>query len=171
MSWTKERSRIARLHQSSQPDHAAIAEARRNMRAEYLAEYVRKYVAAAPPLTAARPRRRRPPRSDRGRGMTAGPERSSEPAVASMPTDSASVAPTADTTTAPADVPPRAPTLAGRWVRARTVYEVRTRFLVDGETETRLFRREGAALGYAGRLRAQGYPVAISCGTISWSPR
>ncbi len=103
--------------------------------------------------------------------MTTGPEHSPEPAVESIATDPASVTPTADTTIPVADVPLRAPTLDGRWVRARTVYEVRTRFLVDGETETWLFRREGAALGYAARLRAQGFPVAISRGTITWQRR
>lgn len=100
-----------------------------------------------------------------------GPEVSPEPAVESIATDPASVALTTDETLPLADVPVRVPTLEGRWVRARTVLEVRTRFLADGESETRLFRREGAALGYAARLRAQGYPVAISRGTITWDRR
>ncbi len=103
--------------------------------------------------------------------MTAGPEVTPEPAVESIATDPASVALTTDEAVPPADVPVRVPTLEGRWVRARGVLEVRTRFLVDGETETRLFRREGAALGYAARLRAQGFPVAISRGTITWDRR
>jgi len=103
--------------------------------------------------------------------MTTGPEQSPEPAVESIATDSVSVSPADDITLPVADVPERRPTLEGRWVRARTVFEVRTRFLVDGETETRLFRREGAALGYAARLRAQGYPVAVSVGTITWQRR
>jgi len=103
--------------------------------------------------------------------MTAGPEVSPEPVVESIATDPASVAPDADITLPVADVPSRVPTLEGRWVRARTVLEVRTRFLADGETETRLFRREGAALGYAARLRHQGYPVAISRGTITWESK
>lgn len=102
--------------------------------------------------------------------MTAGPEHSPEPAAESIATDPASVAPTADIPSA--DVPNRStPTLDGRWVRARSVWEVRTRLLVDGETETRLFRREGAAMGYAARLRAQGYPVAVSRGVITWDAR
>jgi len=103
--------------------------------------------------------------------MTAGPEVTPEPAAESIATDPASVALTTDETLPLADVPVRVPTLEGRQVRARGVLEVRTRFLADGETETRLFRREGAALGYAARLRAQGYPVAISRGTITWDRR
>lgn len=103
--------------------------------------------------------------------MTAGPEFTPEPAVESIATDPASVALTTDETLPLADVPVRVPTLEGRWVRARTVLEVRTKFLVDGETETHLFRREAAALGYAARLRAQGYPVAISRGTVTWETR
>lgn len=103
--------------------------------------------------------------------MTTGPEFTPEPAVESVPTDPISVTPSADETLPLADVPVRVPTLEGRWVRARALLEVRTRFLVDGETETRLFRREGAALGYAARLRAQGFPVAISRGTVTWDAR
>lgn len=103
--------------------------------------------------------------------MTAGPEFTPEPAVESIATDSVSVSPADDITLPVADVPERRPTLEGRWVRARTVFEVRTKLTPDGETETWLYRREGAALGYAARLRAQGYPVAISRGTITWDRR
>ncbi len=103
--------------------------------------------------------------------MTAGPEVTPEPAAESIATDPTSVAPDAANTLPVADVPFRVPTLEGRWVRARTVYEVRTRTQVDGETETVLYRREGAAFGHAARLRAQGYPVAISRGTITWDRR
>lgn len=103
--------------------------------------------------------------------MTTGPEFTPEPAVESIATDPISVAPDSDNTLPVADVPERRPTLEGRWVRARQVWEVRTKFLPDGESETRLFRREGAALGYAARLRAQGFPVAISRGTITWDRR
>jgi len=103
--------------------------------------------------------------------MTAGPEVTPEPAVESIATDSVSVSPADDITLPVADVPERRPTLEGRWVRARTVFEVRTKLTPDGETETWLYRREGAALGYAARLRAQGYPVAISRGTITWDRR
>lgn len=103
--------------------------------------------------------------------MTAGPEHSPEPAVESIATDPASVTPADDITLPVADVPARRPTLEGRWVRARTVFEVRTKLTPDGETETWLYRREGTALGYAARLRAQGYPVAISRGTITWERR
>jgi len=100
-----------------------------------------------------------------------GPEFTPEPAAESIATDPASVTPSAHETLPVADVPFRVPTLEGRWVRARTVYEVRTRTQVDGETETVLYRREGAAFGHAARLRAQGYPVAISRGTITWDRR
>jgi len=103
--------------------------------------------------------------------MTAGPEFAPEPAVESIATDPTSVSLDADHTLPVADVPERRPTLKGRWVRARTVFEVRTKLTPDGETESRLLRREGAALGYAARLRAQGYPVAISRGTITWDRR
>ena len=103
--------------------------------------------------------------------MTTGPEVTPEPAVESIATDPVSVTPSTDETLPLADVPVRVPTLDGRWVRARTVYEVRTRTQVDGETETVLYRREGAAFGHAARLRAQGYPVAISRGTITWDRR
>lgn len=103
--------------------------------------------------------------------MTTGPEVTPEPAVESIATDPASVTPDAADTLPVADVPSRVPTLEGRWVRARQVLEVRTKFLPDGEVETRLFRRENAALGYAARLRAQGFPVAVSRGTITWDRR
>lgn len=103
--------------------------------------------------------------------MTTGPEHSPEPATSSIATDPASMTPTADSTIPDADVPFRVPTLEGRWVRARQVWEVRTKLTPDGETETWLYRREGTALGHAARLRAQGYPVAVSRGAITWNPR
>ena len=103
--------------------------------------------------------------------MTAGPEFTPEPATESVPTDSASVSPNDIPELPIADVPERRPTLEGRWVRARTVYEVRTKLIPDGETETWLYRREITALGHAARLRSQGYPVAISVGTIAWQKR
>jgi len=77
------------------------------------------------------------------------------------------IAPAADTLPV-ADVPVRRPTLAGRKVRARTIYEVRTRFVVDGEVETYIYRRENAALAHAARLRAQGWPVLVTAGVVTW---
>jgi len=105
--------------------------------------------------------------------VTTAPEDFTPEAATSMPTDADSVSPEAALELPVVDVPERrpTPTLDGRWVRARTVYEVRTRTQVDGEVETVLYRREGAALGHAARLRAQGYPVAVSVGTITWQRR
>lgn len=99
--------------------------------------------------------------------MTAGPEHSPEPAAETMPPVSDSVPPVADTLPL-ADVPERRPTLDGRKIRARTVYEVRTRFVVDGEVETYIYRRESAALAHAARLRAQGWPVLVTAGAVTW---
>lgn len=99
--------------------------------------------------------------------MTAGPEHSPEPAAETIATASDSVPPVADTLPL-ADVPERRPTLDGRKVRARTVYEVRTRFVVDGEVETYIYRRENAALAHAARLRAQGWPVLVTAGVVTW---
>jgi hypothetical protein len=53
MSWTSERARIASLSRSRTADDPTLLEARRNFRAERLAEHVRRVVAAAPPLSAA----------------------------------------------------------------------------------------------------------------------
>ncbi len=100
--------------------------------------------------------------------MTTGPEFAPEPAVESIATDTTSLAPDADNTLAVADVPFRVPTLEGRWVRARQVWEVRTKPVADGEVETTLWRREGAALRQAARLRAEGFPVAVSHGVVTW---
>jgi hypothetical protein len=51
MSWTHERARVASLTRSRQPDDPELIEARRNMRAERLAEHVARVVAELPPLT------------------------------------------------------------------------------------------------------------------------
>jgi len=51
MSWTQERARVASLSRSRKSDDPELIEARRNMRAERLAEHVARVVAEAPPLT------------------------------------------------------------------------------------------------------------------------
>jgi hypothetical protein len=50
-TWTHERARVASLSRSRIPDDPELIEARRNMRAERLADHIRKVVAEAPPLT------------------------------------------------------------------------------------------------------------------------
>ncbi|GAA3680820.1 hypothetical protein GCM10022376_20030 [Yimella lutea] len=51
MSWTTERARVASLSRSRPADDPDLAAARRNLRAEKLAEHIAKVVAQAPPLT------------------------------------------------------------------------------------------------------------------------
>ena len=51
MGWTHERAKVAALTRSRTPDDPELVEARRNLRAERLAEHVAKVVAEAPPLT------------------------------------------------------------------------------------------------------------------------
>lgn len=51
MSWTHERARIASLSRSRTTDDPELIEARRNLRAERLADYIRHTVDAAPPLS------------------------------------------------------------------------------------------------------------------------
>ena len=51
MSWTAERARVAALSRSRSSDDPDLVDARRNLRAERLAEYIRETVAAAPPFT------------------------------------------------------------------------------------------------------------------------
>ena len=51
MGWTRERARVAALRRHRQPDDPEITSASRDLAAEHLAEYVRRTVAAAPPLT------------------------------------------------------------------------------------------------------------------------
>jgi hypothetical protein len=53
MSWTTERARVASLSRSRQPDDPDLLNARRNLRAERLADHIAETVAAWPPLTAA----------------------------------------------------------------------------------------------------------------------
>ena len=52
MSWTAERARVASLSRSRTPDDPDLISARRNLRTERLADYIRRTVDAAPPLTA-----------------------------------------------------------------------------------------------------------------------
>ena len=51
MSWQAERARVASLTRSRKPDDPDLVAARRDLRAERLALYIRKAVDAAPPLT------------------------------------------------------------------------------------------------------------------------
>lgn len=51
MSWTSERARYAALTRSRTPDDPDLLAARRDLRAERLAEQIEKVVSAAPPLT------------------------------------------------------------------------------------------------------------------------
>ena len=51
MSWTAERARVASLSRSRTPDDPDLISARRNLRTERLADYIRRTVDAAPPLT------------------------------------------------------------------------------------------------------------------------
>lgn len=51
-TWTHERARIASLSRSRTADDPELVEARRNLRAERLADYIKRTVDAAPPLTA-----------------------------------------------------------------------------------------------------------------------
>lgn len=53
MSWTAERARVASLTRSRAADDPDLIEARRNLRAERLADHIAKVVAEAPPLTEA----------------------------------------------------------------------------------------------------------------------
>ncbi len=104
--------------------------------------------------------------------MTAGPETEAPEPDQSIPTDDASVSPATDTALdiPLADVPLRRPTLDGRQVRARVLWEVRTKLVVDGQVTTWLYRREPAARAHAARLRAQGWPVRVAVATVTgWS--
>ena len=51
MSFNTERARVAYLSRSRTPDDPELVDARRNMRAERLAEHIKRTVDAAPPLT------------------------------------------------------------------------------------------------------------------------
>lgn len=52
MSWTSERARYASLSRSRPADDPDLLAARRDLRAERAAEYIKNLVDAAPPLTA-----------------------------------------------------------------------------------------------------------------------
>lgn len=52
MSWTAERARVASLSRSRTADDPDLVAARRNLKAERLADYIARTVASAPPLTA-----------------------------------------------------------------------------------------------------------------------
>lgn len=51
MSWTAERARVASLTRSRTADDPDLITARRNLKAERLADYIRKTVDAAPELS------------------------------------------------------------------------------------------------------------------------
>jgi hypothetical protein len=53
MSFAHQRARVASLTRSRKPDDPELVDARRNMRTERLADYIKRTVDAAPPLTAA----------------------------------------------------------------------------------------------------------------------
>lgn len=53
MSWTQDRARVASLSRSRAADDPELIEARRNLKAERLAAYVKQVVESAPPLTEA----------------------------------------------------------------------------------------------------------------------
>lgn len=53
MSWTAERARVASLSRSRPPDDPDLVNARRNLKAERLADYIERVVDAAPPLSSA----------------------------------------------------------------------------------------------------------------------
>jgi hypothetical protein len=49
--WTTERARLASLTRSREPDDPELIGARRNLKAERLADHIRRVVDEAPPLT------------------------------------------------------------------------------------------------------------------------
>ncbi len=51
-TWAHERARVAALTRSRPADDPELVDARRNMRAERLADHIRRIVDDAPPLTA-----------------------------------------------------------------------------------------------------------------------
>lgn len=52
MSWTSDRSRVASLTRSREPDDPDLVAARRDLRASRAELYIQQLVEAAPPLTA-----------------------------------------------------------------------------------------------------------------------
>lgn len=55
--WTKQRARVAALSRHHSQDHPSVAEARRDLKAERLAEQVERALADAPPLSESQRRR------------------------------------------------------------------------------------------------------------------
>lgn len=51
MGWTSDRARVARLSQCRAADDPKLLDAKRDLRAARLEDYIRKVVDAAPPLT------------------------------------------------------------------------------------------------------------------------
>lgn len=51
MSWTVERARVASLTRSRQADDPELVDARRNLKAERLADHIARVVNEAPPLS------------------------------------------------------------------------------------------------------------------------
>lgn len=51
MSWTSERARVASLSRSREADDPDLIDARRNLKAARLNDYIQRVVAEAPPLT------------------------------------------------------------------------------------------------------------------------
>lgn len=51
LSWTKDRARVAALSRSRNPDDPDLIDARRNLKAARLEDYVNKVVAEAPELS------------------------------------------------------------------------------------------------------------------------
>lgn len=52
MSWTSERARVASLSRSREADDPDLINARRNLKAARLSDYIKRVVAEAPPLSA-----------------------------------------------------------------------------------------------------------------------
>jgi hypothetical protein len=51
VSWQSERARVASLTRSRPPNHPDLIEARRDLKAARLADYIERTLAKAPPLT------------------------------------------------------------------------------------------------------------------------
>lgn len=52
-TWTHHRARVAALSRDRQPDDPDLIDARRDLRAQRLADYIKRVVDTAPPLTPA----------------------------------------------------------------------------------------------------------------------
>jgi len=53
MSWTSERARVASLTRSRNPDDPELLDARRNLRAARIGDFIERELRKAPPLTSA----------------------------------------------------------------------------------------------------------------------